>query len=82
MANQHTKSERHTITRLVRLTPAEDARARELARAYRCSVVEVLRAGLGAFGREHIRVKRDLGREVDEERASAIQAPHDQDKAE
>lgn len=78
MANQHTKGERRTVKRLVRLTPTEDARARELARAYGCDVVELLRAGLVAFDREHVRVGM---REVDEVKGAAIQAPHEQAKA-
>lgn len=57
MANQHTPGERRTVKRLVRLTPSEDAHARELARVYGCDVVEILRAGLAAFGREHANVR-------------------------
>lgn len=53
MPNQHTKGPRRTVSRLVRLTVEEDARARVLAKAYGCGVAEILRAGLAAFAREH-----------------------------
>lgn len=79
MANQHTPGERRTVKRLVRLTPTEDARARDLARVYGCDVVDVLRAGLAAFNREHARVGV---RKVDDDDGPAIQPAHDDDQRE